>query len=161
MVLARALALNPKLLVLDEPTAALDISVQAQILNLLRRLQREHGLAYLFISHDLGVVQHLSDRIAVMYLGQVVESGPAEEIFGHPQHPYTIELLEAVPTLRPERRTSQDTLPATVPSPALPPTGCRFHPRCPLVEERCRREQPALATFQNREARCHLLTEAC
>jgi oligopeptide/dipeptide ABC transporter ATP-binding protein len=133
--IARALALEPDFVVLDEPTSALDVSVQAQILNLLHQLQQQHGLTYLFISHDLGVVQHMSDRIVVMYLGRICETGSAEEIFGNPRHPYTEALLAANPSLdgsRPAIRLS-----GAVPDPAAPPAGCRFHTRCPVVTERC------------------------
>jgi oligopeptide/dipeptide ABC transporter ATP-binding protein len=144
IALARALTLNPKLIVLDEPTSALDVSVQAQILNLLQELQREFGLTYLFISHDLGVVQHISDRIAVMYLGKVVESSTSDEIFRHACHPYTVALLSSTPIPDPDVRRERVVLPGGVPSPVNPPPGCRFHPRCPRVTSICEQVEPTL-----------------
>jgi oligopeptide transport system ATP-binding protein len=144
IAVARALALNPKFLVLDEPTSALDVSVQAQLLNLLGELQREFGLTYLFISHDLNVVQHISDRIAVMYLGRVVEMSTSEAIFGGAHHPYTEALLSSIPILDPDARRKRIVLEGGIPSPANPPPGCYFHPRCPLAMDICSREEPSL-----------------
>ena len=146
IAIARVLALRPKFIVLDEPTSALDVSVQAQILNMLKELQRKYNLTYLFISHNLGVVRYMSNRIAVMYLGKIVEIGPAREIFGNPQHPYTQALLSSIPIPDPEIARSRKRLRITgePPSPINPPPGCRFHPRCPYVMDKCRKEEPPM-----------------
>jgi oligopeptide/dipeptide ABC transporter ATP-binding protein len=153
--IARALAVNPAVVCLDESVSALDVSVQAQVLNLLRDLQQRHGLAYLFISHDLRVVRYLSDRIAVMYLGRIVEEGPADELSTNPLHPYTVALLEAAPTLS-RTEPSRIDLKGEPPSPTNPPPGCAFHPRCPMATDLCRSEQPALREWlPGRESACH------
>ena len=155
--IARALVVNPKLIVADEPISSLDVSIQAQIINLLKDLQREFGLTYLFISHNLSVVKHISDRVAVMYLGKIVEMAGKKAIFEKPLHPYTRSLLSAIPVPDPTIRRKRIVLQGDVPSPIGPPAGCRFHPRCPEATERCGREEPHLIEHEKEHyVACHL-----
>ncbi len=158
VAVARALALNPKLIVLDEPTSALDVSVQAQIINLFDELRHLLGLTYLFISHDLNVVQHISDRIGVMYLGKLVELGPAQEVFGDPLHPYTQALFASIPLPVVGTGRSLKVLEGNVPSPVNPPSGCRFHTRCPLAQAVCKENEPILRPVRaGRQIACHIV----
>ena len=156
--IARALALKPRLIICDEAVSALDVSIQSQILNLLLDLQKELGLAYLFISHDLAVVKHVSDRIAIMYLGRIVETGDAETLYRSPAHPYTQALLSAIPVPDPLHKSQRQLLEGDVPSPIHPPPGCHFHTRCPHAEDRCRAETPHLrqASSTAHSKACHL-----
>jgi dipeptide transport system ATP-binding protein len=149
------MVLAPKLLVADEPTSALDVSIQAQILNLLMDLQQRNGNACVFISHNLGVVEHIADRVMVMYLGRVVESAPKAALFGRPLHPYTQALLSATPSIDPARRALKIKARGELPSPLNPPSGCTFHKRCPYAESRCAAEVPALRPVDAGEVACH------
>jgi oligopeptide/dipeptide ABC transporter ATP-binding protein len=158
LVIARALALNPQFIVADEPISALDVSIQSQIINLMERLQKELGLTFLFISHDLGVVKHMSDRVGVMYLGTLVEEAPKKEFYASPLHPYSQALISAIPSMDPERPKDRIILKGDLPSPASPPEGCRFHTRCPVAMALCRREVPKLkAASQGHLVACHLV----
>ena len=155
VVIARALALNPRLVVADEPVSALDVSIQAQVLNLFKDLQKEFGLTYIFIAHDLGVVRHVSDRIAVMYLGKIVELAPADELYEHPSHPYSKALLSANPRMDADDKRERIILKGDIPNPINRPTGCSFNPRCPKAADICRSTTPALMQIGNRQVACH------
>lgn len=159
--IARALALNPRFIVCDEPVSALDVSIQSQILNLLKDLQKELGLTYLFVAHNLSVVEHISDRVGVMYLGKLVEVTTRKELYRNPQHPYTQALLSAIPLPNPRMRRERIVLKGDVPSPVNPPSGCRFHPRCPLAIDICKHEEPVFEekSFDHWSA-CHLVEKS-
>lgn len=157
IAIARSLALGPNFLVLDEPTSALDVSVQAQVLNLIRELQHKNSLTYLFITHDLDVVKLIADRILVMYLGKLVESGPVETVFSKPKHPYTKALISAIPNPDPLARKERILIEGDIPSPIDPPKGCRFHSRCPLCEEICLHKEPDLKGTDNHFTACHMV----
>jgi peptide/nickel transport system ATP-binding protein len=157
---ARALVTNPRFVVADEPVSALDVSIQAQILNLLQDLQEEFHFTYLFISHDLSVIEHICQRVIIMYVGKMMELAPTKELYSHPRHPYTEALLSAVPKPDPKRKMKRIILPGEVPNPANPPSGCYFHPRCPYVEERCRTEAPELRQIaEGHTVACHRAEE--
>ncbi|MEH6586657.1 MAG: ABC transporter ATP-binding protein [Halioglobus sp.] len=157
--IARAIALNPRLIICDEPVSALDVSIQSQILNLLNDLQREFGLSYLFIAHDLAVVKHISDRVAIMYLGNITEYADSDVIYRQPLHPYTESLISAIPVPDPHQKANRQVLTGDVPSPIDPPSGCHFHPRCPKVMERCRSSSPQLVEVEKGHKSACFLSE--
>lgn len=159
IAIARALILQPMIVVADEPVSALDVSVQAQILNLMMELREQMKIAYIFISHDLSVVRHIADEVMVMYLGRVVEIGAATEIFAHPLHPYTRALLASVPKIDPKQRIKAEPLTGELPSPINPPSGCAFHERCPFRIEECTKVRPQLRALEGRKVACHRVTE--
>ncbi len=159
VAIARALMTDPKIIVADEPVSALDVWIQAQVLNLLMDIQEASGVAYLFVSHNLAVVQHIADNVLVMYLGKAVEQGSKEKIFTQPRHPYTQALLASTPRIDPKQRQQKIILSGELPSPLSQPRGCAFQPRCPYAQERCRQEVPVLQTFDDRLVACHRATE--
>lgn len=157
--IARALALNPQFMVLDEPISALDVSIQSQVINLLNDLKEEFKLTYLFISHDLSAVKYISDRVAVMYLGEIVETATSDQLYRNPRHPYTKALLSAIPSMDPKTKKDRIILEGDVPSPINPPTGCRFHPRCPLATDTCRSVSPKVLDLDGHTVRCHAVEQ--
>ncbi|MCD5324291.1 MULTISPECIES: ABC transporter ATP-binding protein [Pontibacillus] len=159
--IARALTVNPDLIICDEPVSALDVSIQAQVVNLMEDLQEEFNLTYIFIAHDLSVVHHISDRVAVMYLGEIVEVGEVDELYSNPKHPYTQALLSAIPEANPHKKKERIMLEGDLPSPSIPPEGCKFHTRCPFAEEQCRVKHPELKSVAagDHQAACHLVKE--
>lgn len=159
--IARALTVNPDLIICDEPVSALDVSIQAQVVNLMEDLQEEFNLTYIFIAHDLSVVHHISDRVAVMYLGEIVEVGEVDELYSNPKHPYTQALLSAIPEANPHKKKERIMLEGDLPSPSNPPEGCKFHTRCPFAEEQCRVKHPELKSVAagDHQAACHLVKE--
>ena len=159
IAIARGLMLDPNVIVADEPVSALDVSVQAQVLNLMMDLQEEFGLSYVFISHDLSVVEHIADEVMVMYLGKVVEQGPKEHIFANPKHPYTLALMSSTPQLSPDKRRKRIKLQGELPSPLNPPSGCAFHGRCSFANDRCKTETPLLRREEEQLIACHAVEE--
>lgn len=156
--IARALALNPEILICDEPVSALDVSIQSQVINLMEELQEQFDLSYIFIAHDLSVVRHISDQIGVMYLGELVEKAPTDELFSHPLHPYTKALLSSIPVANPEFKREKIVLKGDIPSPLNPPAGCKFHTRCPYAIKRCKNEEPVFKEVaKNHSVACHLI----
>lgn len=156
--IARALALNPEILICDEPVSALDVSIQSQVINLMEELQEQFNLSYIFIAHDLSVVRHISDQIGVMYLGELVEKAPTDELFSHPLHPYTKALLSSIPVANPEFKREKIVLKGDIPSPLNPPAGCKFHTRCPYAIKRCKNEEPVFKEVaKNHSVACHLV----